>query len=890
MGVHLGKPRTPRWTSVAAIAMIASVLLVVAPDQASASDPCASPVKPVACENTKTGTSPSVWDIDGSGDGTIQGYATDMSVNVGQTISFKVNTTASSYSIDIYRLGYYNGNGARKITSVSPSVSLPQSQPACVTDPSVSLVDCGTWNVSASWAVPSTAVSGVYFAKLTTPAGAASHITFVVRDDSSHADIAFKTSDATWEAYNTYGGWDFYSSAAGRAFKLSYNRPFATRGANGGRDFLFSNEYPMIRFLERNGYDISYMTDVDADRAGSLITNHRVFLSVGHDEYWSYGERANVEAARDAGTSLAFFSGNEVFWRTRFENSVDGHNTDHRTVVCYKETWENAKTDPTTQWTGTYRDPRFSPPAIGGGTPENALTGTYFMSLNDDLTMQVPAAQGKDRFWRNTSVATLSPGTTATLAPHSVGYESDEDYDNGFRPAGLINVSTTTGATPGELLDYGNEVADGTTTHHMSLYRAASGALVFGAGTVQWAWGLDQNHDTFFASTDPADSRMQQATINLMADMGAQANTLMTGMTAASKSTDTTGPTVVVATPLAGTSVTNGSLVSVTGTATDVGGVVAGVEYSTDAGASWHPASGTTSWSFSYYAFGDPSTSVQVRAVDDSANIGTATTRSVTVNGDTSLFGLRAPGTPATTDGSSVELGVKIVPQTDGYINGIRFYKGSGNTGSHVGSLWSAGGNLLATGTFSGESATGWQTLTFSSGVAVVAGTTYVASYTAPSGHYSADSEFFVYAPYNASPLSAPRSYDAGGNGVYGLPGHFPASSYQATNYYVDVLFRTSTSTPPSVTSVTPVPGAKYVATSVAPTATFTKQINPATLSFTLKDAGNHAVGGTATYNSTSKTATFTPTRVTRPSTRCSRPGRPRARRPSTTRTTSRSV
>ena len=114
------------------------------------------------------------------------------------------------------------------------------------------------------------------------------------------------------------------------------------------------------------------------------------------------------------------------------------------------------------------------------------------MSNTDDLTLQVPAAQGKNRLWRNTTVATQAAGATATLAPHTVGYESDEDLDNGFRPAGLIDLSTTTGSTPEYLRDFGLQVTPGTTTHHMTLYRAPSGALVFGAGTIQFAWGLDR--------------------------------------------------------------------------------------------------------------------------------------------------------------------------------------------------------------------------------------------------------------------------------------------------------------------------------------------------------------------------------------------------------------
>ena len=180
-----------------------------------------------------------------------------------------------------------------------------------------------------------------------------------------------KPADQTWQAYNTYGGSDFYQGAAnGRSYKVSYNRPIATRGGPGGRDFYFSNEYPMVRFLEQNGYDVSYISGLDTNRNGAELLNHKVFLSVGHDEYWSGPQRANVTAARDAGVNLQFLSGNEMYWRTRFEPStVDG--AANRTLTCYKETWAQAKIDPSTQWTGTWRDPRFASQANGGGLPEN---------------------------------------------------------------------------------------------------------------------------------------------------------------------------------------------------------------------------------------------------------------------------------------------------------------------------------------------------------------------------------------------------------------------------------------------------------------------------------------------------------------------------------------
>ncbi|HZC51849.1 MAG TPA: N,N-dimethylformamidase beta subunit family domain-containing protein, partial [Mycobacterium sp.] len=347
-----------RKTAITAVALLAASLIVVAqPGRAAASgSPCGASINPIVCENSQTSgvTSQSVWDVKGAGDSSIQGFTTDISANTGGTVTFKIKTAATRYTIDIYRLGYYNGNGARRQAATITVNNSARNQPACRFDSKTSLVDCGNWAVSASWAVPSTAASGVYVAKLIrSDTRGASLIAFVVRNDASTSDIVYQTSDETWEGYNRYGGYNFYTGSATnewdnttRARKLSYNRPFITRGDDSGRSFLFSNEYPTIRFLERNGYDVSYMSGVDVDRYGSLLTHHRAFLSVGHDEYWAGAQRANVQAARDAGVNLMFLSGNEVFWHTRFEASIDGSNTAYRTLVCYKETWDDAATDP----------------------------------------------------------------------------------------------------------------------------------------------------------------------------------------------------------------------------------------------------------------------------------------------------------------------------------------------------------------------------------------------------------------------------------------------------------------------------------------------------------------------------------------------------------------
>ncbi|MBI4492659.1 MAG: DUF4082 domain-containing protein [Chloroflexi bacterium] len=639
-----GVPGHAPWVILALLSLLLS-LPGLTPPLARAAGPCDPPVaNPIVCENSKPGNPSTEWDVSGAGDPSIQGFATDISVNKGETVFFKVKTTAAAYRADIYRMGYYGGMGARKVATIQPSAPLPQTQPACLTDTTTGLIDCGNWGVSASWAVPADAVSGIYFARLVrSDTGGASHIMFIVRDDASSSPVLFQTSDTTWQAYNDYGGNSLYvGSPAGRAYKVSYNRPFNTRAQVGGlgtSNWVFYGEYPMVRWLEANGYNLSYFTGVDSDRRGALIKNHRVFLSVGHDEYWSAGQRANLEAAREAGVNLAFFSGNEIFWKTRWEPSIDGSNTAYRTLVTYKETKVDAPLDPNDPptWTGSWRDPRFSPPA-DGGRPENGLSGTIFMVNRGTAAITVPAAYGKARLWRNTSVATLSAGQTATLASETLGYEWDEDLDNGARPAGVVQLSSTTVSVPELLQDYGNTYSPGTAIHHLTLYRAASGALVFGAGTVQWSWGLDVNHDIGpdTGSTTP-DPRMQQATVNLLADMGVQPGTLQPGLVAATASADATAPTSTITSPASGATVQVGSAVTISGTAADAGGgVVGGVEVSVNGGATWHPATGRESWSYTWTPSFGGSVTLQSRAVDDSANLerpGAGVT--VTVQGDT---------------------------------------------------------------------------------------------------------------------------------------------------------------------------------------------------------------------------------------------------------------
>lgn len=578
---------------------------------------------PIVQENAQPGQSAAEWDVKGAGDPSLQGFSTEISVNRGETVHFKVRTDAPAYRIRLYRIGYYGGAGARLVAEIPASIISRFQQPECLSEIQTGLIDCGNWQVSASWAVPADAVSGVYIARLIRDdTGGASHIMFIVRNDLSRADILVQTSDTTWQAYNDYGGNSLYVGApAERAYKVSYNRPMVLREKKYRRASFWANEYPTLRWLEANGYDVTYFSGVDTARRGELLRQHKVFMSVGHDEYWAAEQRAKVEAARDAGVHLAFLSGNAVFWKTRWEPSIDASASPWRTLVSYKETHADRKIDPSALATGTWRDPRFSVPT-DGGRPENALKGSLFVAncCRFDAIV-VSQLQGGNRFWRNTDVAKLQPGASVTVGSGIVGYEWDGDLDNGFRPAGLIRLSATQLNIDSALLDFGSNYGAGSVTHTLTLFKHASGSLVFSTGTILWGWALDATHDDPDARGVTVDPRLQQATVNILADMSVQPASPDKSLVLSPASQDETAPVATITGSPSLKAAIFHLPVTVSGSATDEGGVPAGVEISIDAGASWHPALGVDHWTYGFTPDRRGTVTILARAVDDSGNL-----------------------------------------------------------------------------------------------------------------------------------------------------------------------------------------------------------------------------------------------------------------------------
>ena len=224
-----------------------------------------------------------------------------------------------------------------------------------------------------------------------------------------------------------------------------------------------------------------------------------------------------------------------------------------------------------------------------------------------------------------------------------------------------------------------------------------------------------------------------------------------------------------------------------------------------------------------------------------------------------------APVIQDTGDNASLEVGMRFRSDLSGFITGIRFYKSPANTGSHVVNLWSNAGTLMASATASNESSSGWQQVTFNSPVAISSGTTYVASYFAPVGHYPFDQEVFNGKGVDNAPLHALATGIDGGNGAYkyNLVSTFPNSTFNGTNYWVDVVFvPTSSTAPPQVRSTQPSSGTTGVGIGIAPSAAFSEPMDPSTINsgnFLLVDSANNPISGTVSYVSSSATAVFTP-------------------------------
>ena len=453
----------------------------------------------IQIENSKAGTQG--WN-DFSADlapDTLSGFGSKISVNHGDSIDFYVTTTAPSFTINIYRTGYYGGAGARLISSLGSFPGLHQVIPA--PDKVTGIISCSNWTRTTTLNIPSSWVTGVYLAKLTSSTGNSSFIFFVVRDDGGHEAIDFQTSVTTYQAYNTWGGTSLYNNNTNlsifkgpHATKVSFDRPFNPGDSNGAGHYFFY-EYKFVYWLESQGYDVTYTSDVDTDTNVNPLTNHRGFLSVGHDEYWSKGMRDNVQAAINAGVNAAFFSANAMYWQIRFEPNAAG--VPDRVEVGYKDfATDTTPPGPDPQWHVNDAVVTTNWRADPVNNPENALIGVMFEDQTKNEQSYPFVVQNASNW-----VYAGTGFVNGSSVPGIVGYEYDKVFNNGLTPAGI----TILGNSPLAGESAGNSFSNAT------LYTASSGARVFASGTIEWSWGLANIQSNTFANAG-----IQKMTANIL--------------------------------------------------------------------------------------------------------------------------------------------------------------------------------------------------------------------------------------------------------------------------------------------------------------------------------------------------------------------------------------
>jgi hypothetical protein len=356
------------------------------------------------------------------------------------------------------------------------------------------------WMDPYTLTIPDSWVSGIYVAVLTAhTSGRQGYIPFVVRNDRSHAALLYQSSYLTFQAYNYWGGKGLYpnrSTKCERAAKVSFDRPNNVDSGAGG---IFHYEHNTVRWLEREGYDVTYCTDIDTHASATMLLNHRGFLVVGHDEYWSWDKRRHVEAARDRGVSLGIFSANTCYWQVRLEpNAQTGQ--PYRTVVCYKDSIRDplarnpdAHDDRFVTW--RWRDH----PTL---QPEQDLIGTMFdPKFIDTRTHDNDIVIADAASW-------VCAGTGLRNGDHLpglLGSEADRVYDDTSQSPWVHVI----GHSPFNVDSAGHYALRGYSD--MTEYQAASGAVVFATGSIRWGWGLDD-----FVGPDRQTPRVSAAAQQIM--------------------------------------------------------------------------------------------------------------------------------------------------------------------------------------------------------------------------------------------------------------------------------------------------------------------------------------------------------------------------------------
>lgn len=425
-------------------------------------------------ENSKAGSSGYHLRAPTADDEVLSGYARQDSVAAGETLQVCIlSKQAALVSAEVYRLGWYGGTGGRLMQQIAP-VSVDQT--ARATTNGVTGETDLRLTPSLQITIPLDWLSGLYVIRLENGDGVDTHVTFAVKD-SRNADVVFSQPILTYAAYADTPGpngkslYDHNSSGAQtsrgtqRATEISLDRPYR---ANGSGD-LFVFDHHLVMWIEQQGYDVTYVTNLDIDRSPATLRRGKVAVLSGHDEYWTQRMMDAYVDARDAGVHIANLGANNGYWRVRVTASRDGRA--RRKVICFKYAdGENSDT-PTVLFKDT-------------DTPLQLLFGVDFMDFFSDTETgpyaPIVPVEVEHWFWEGTDALRDQPIESALI----MGYEVDRRNFDVPLPANT--EYTLLASSPFEGEDKGRNWC------HSIIYRSVSGAWVFSGGTTSWGWGLNR--------------------------------------------------------------------------------------------------------------------------------------------------------------------------------------------------------------------------------------------------------------------------------------------------------------------------------------------------------------------------------------------------------------
>ncbi len=404
----------------------------------------------------------------------LSGYARQDSVKAGDSLEICIlSKQQANVSAEIYRLGWYGGDGGRLMRRISP-VSVARTARATTRG------DTGETDLRLTPAIrvtiPTDWLSGLYVVRLENSDGVDAHVTFAVKDDRT-ADVVFSQPILTYAAYAATPGpngkslYDHNSNGAEtsrgttRATEISLDRPY--RG-NGSGD-LFVVDHHLVMWIEQQGYDVTYVTNLDVDRSPATLRRGKVTVLSGHDEYWTQTMMDAYLDARDAGVHIANLGANNAYWRVRVTSSRDGRAK--RKVICFKYAAGEESNTPTVLFKDT-------------ATPMQGLLGLDFMDFFSDTETgpyaPIVPVEVEHWFWEGTGALRDQEIDAAPI----MGYEVDRRNFSVDLPSNTEYTLLASSPFEGE--------TNGRNWCHSIIYRSTSGAWVFSGGTTSWGWGLNR--------------------------------------------------------------------------------------------------------------------------------------------------------------------------------------------------------------------------------------------------------------------------------------------------------------------------------------------------------------------------------------------------------------